>query len=484
MRIRTKLLVFFACLSLWMGAATVFVYAGKEATEREYDRIVRRLLLLNGVSGDVHRMLATLTEFMNRPSERAEAEFQSVYAELLQKRAGLSAVEPAFPPLAVRNYGRMIDDFLRQSDLFLTYYREDRIEAYTASYQELSKIAEFIKETTFDLTDSALTQYTHLYERLQKRNDDFRRFLLSFAVATACTAAFVMAVFAERLTGPIRLLEREAKRIGRGDFSGDDVRVSSRDEIRTLAHAFNVMKRGLREHVRAIREQAEIRRQLQEAELRSLQSQINPHFLFNTLNTISKMAYLEGAEETNDLIQTVSAMLRYSLRKPDGAATVADEIEQARRYFRIQEKRFGDRVRTSVEVEASCLSVPLPNLTIQPLIENAFIHGVEKVEGPCFVSVRVYADGGWCHIEVRDNGVDALPAEADGSARTTGAGRNGSFAVPERRGHSTGLGLPNVWRRLSLFYQGRASWCIEAPAEGGTVVVLCVPMGAHGSPAA
>jgi two-component system sensor histidine kinase YesM len=448
---------------------SIFIFSSKETTLNRYDRIIWQLLLLNDISWNTNQMMTTATNYLNHPTPQTETLFERTYQQLQNSRTQLRSIQTETSFLTVRNYQNMLDNFLEQADAFLLNYKLDKIEEFTTHYQEMAMIATFIKETTLHLIDSTLTQYQLLYEQLKTKDHYYRRFMIALILTSILTTTFVMILFARSITRPIRLLEREAKRIGQGDFSGEDIRLTSRDEMQTLARAFNVMKRDLQEHVRTIQEQAEIKRLLQEAELKSLQSQINPHFLFNTLNMISKMAYLEAAEETSDLINSVASMLRYSLRKLDESVTVAEEVEHVENYFTIQKKRFGSRVATEVVVEEACRDLPIPNLTLQPLVENAFIHGIDDLEEGGKIIVRIYRERGTCVIEVQDNGKGMSEEVKEQLV---------SLQHPRfPKGHSTGLGVHNVLKRLTLFYGENVVWSVDSRVGEGTLIRLQFPLG-------
>src|SRR5699024_9419083 len=122
---------------------------------------------------------------------------------------------------------------------------------------------------------------------------------------------------------------------------------------------------------------------------------------FNTLNTLSKMAYLEEAKTTSVLIESVATMLRHSLGDIDKSVTLKDEMEVVKGYFHIQKTRFAERINFVLHVDESCLHCPIPRLTLQPLIENAFIHGIEEKEEGGTISIHIYHDTNHVLIEVK-----------------------------------------------------------------------------------
>ncbi len=129
------------------------------------------------------------------------------------------------------------------------------------------------------------------------------------------------------------------------------------------------MQDNLKELIVKEKESLEKDRLVKELELEVLQNQINPHFLFNSLNVLSKLALIEGAEKTSDLTVTMSNLLRYNLRKLDRPVTLRDEVEHTKEYFTIQQARFRDRIRFVTEIDEGGLDVFVPTLTLQPLLK-------------------------------------------------------------------------------------------------------------------
>ncbi|WP_246031478.1 sensor histidine kinase [Salibacterium salarium] len=233
------------------------------------------------------------------------------------------------------------------------------------------------------------------------------------------------------------------------------------------------MRKDITEYVEEMKDKAEMDHLMKELELKHLQNQINPHFLFNTLNTVSKMAYLEDADDTSHLIDSVSALLRYNLGDLEKSVTLKDEIEVVQSYFHIQQTRFQGRIHFSVEIEETELNRRVPRLILQPLVENAFIHGVESLEEGGTISLRVYQQQKYTIVEVEDNGIGMEKEQIQGIQSPNNIASDGHV------GHSTGLGLTNVIRRLQLFYQLEDVVEIESEPSGGTVVRLFLPEFSH-----
>lgn len=215
---------------------------------------------------------------------------------------------------------------------------------------------------------------------------------------------------------------------------------------------------------------ASLEKALHESGLKLLQSQVNPHFLFNTLNTISQMAYLEGAVKASGLTRDLSELLRYTLRKSEQLIPLQDEIGLLRHYINIQKERFGDRIRFAVTVDEASVGdmsrVAIPCMILQPLVENAIVHGLEsRVEGGG-VEIALWADGTMLMARVRDNGCGFDPEAVRHSA--------------ENR-----VGLKSTRSRLALHYGDNFRFSFQtAPGEGCEITLgmpFASPLDADGS---
>lgn len=229
--------------------------------------------------------------------------------------------------------------------------------------------------------------------------------------------------------------------------------------------------RPLHETERKLAEQIRLNAELEEAlrlmELRALQAQVNPHFLFNTLSSIAACSFMEKAPKTNELVQALARLLRYTLRQIGQMVDLEEELRHVRDYLLIEKARFGDRIEVRTDVEPAALTARLPLLTLQPLVENAIIHGLEGRETGLLV-IRARCEGDWVRVDVIDNGVGM----DDNLARELGT-RSGPQAGLT---HVTGLGLENVRRRLEhALGEGSSLTLTSRPGEG-TTATLRLPL--------
>jgi sensor histidine kinase YesM len=388
----------------------------------------------------------------------------------------------------MQDLGNMADSFLVEAGAAVHALQRGDAERYFTHDREAATIAAGVRETADRLLSKELEQYSKVYPEVVRRDRELQvTNVICLAALTLAAVAFAWG-FARSITEPLGNLVSAAGRIAGGDLSGPPVPVTSGREVQMLGNAFNHMQQNLRQHVSELQEKAELERRLQaeelenlrihsmlwQVELRALQSQVNPHFLFNTLNMVAKTALIEGAEQTRELMETVADLLRYSLRDIDRPVTLGEEVGQVQRYMTIQGQRFRERTRFVLEPDETALDCPMPCLTLQPLVENALIHGIGRREAGGTVRLAVQRQGARLLITVSDDG-EGISAE-----RLAALNQGAALQAEGAGGHTTGLGIYNVRRRLELFYDGDAELIVTSTPGAGTTITLNLPAGSDG----
>lgn len=216
-----------------------------------------------------------------------------------------------------------------------------------------------------------------------------------------------------------------------------------------------------------LKRQHQLEQDLKYAELKALQSQVNPHFLFNSLNTVARLALLEGAANTESMVRALARLMRYSLYQVKGTVSLAEEIAAVRDYLFIQETRFSDRVRSRVEVEEAAMQARVPCMVLQPLVENAIIHGLEPKEEGGEITVCARLVGDQVQVEIRDDGV-GIPPEVKKAIFDLEVRRSG-------KGQVSGLGIVNVYRRLQHHFGSNCALDVASRPGKGTCVQITFP---------
>lgn len=281
---------------------------------------------------------------------------------------------------------------------------------------------------------------------------------------------------------PVMKLADTSKKIAANDFFVEDVEVENKDELDELVRAFNKMKFATGEYITALEEKRKVMDLLHEEELEKmaverelenmkfdlLKNQINPHFLFNTLNVIAGMANLEEAETSEKMIRALSDLFRYNLKTKEAEVPLARELKAVEDYMYLQQMRFGKRVSYEIHCEVDKERTMVPVFTFQPIVENAIIHGICRKEEGGEIRIHIREKGGTVVITIGDTGV-GMKAENLDKMR----------GQLEKDAEYSGIGLGNVFRRVKSMYQ-QGSVEIYSKEQIGTVVILTLPQRGDG----
>ncbi|MFM2479916.1 PocR ligand-binding domain-containing protein [Celerinatantimonas sp. YJH-8] len=216
------------------------------------------------------------------------------------------------------------------------------------------------------------------------------------------------------------------------------------------------------------KKRVEMELSLHEAEFKALSYQINPHFLFNVLNTIGRLAYLEDAPQTETMVFNFSDMMRYLLQKNNstGVITLGNELTYVENYIAIQKVRMPHRFDYNIDVPESCLAIICPFLLLQPLVENFFNYVVEPREGKSTLTIRAYPDDSHLTITLQDNGDGIAPEQIQ------------QIKQGQNNRHKTGIGINNIQNRLRLMFGEQGRFEITSPYKPnqGTSITIQFPM--------
>lgn len=277
---------------------------------------------------------------------------------------------------------------------------------------------------------------------------------------------------------PIMKLVNVSKEIASNNFFTDDVKVNNQDEMGDLVNAFNKMKYATGQYITTMEERRkmmdllhkeelekiEAEKNLETANLELLKSQINPHFLFNTLNVIGGMAKLEDADTTEKMIKALSTIFRYNLKTPQSEVVLAQELQVAGDYMYLQKMRFGSRIDYSIKCKVDKDLIMIPSFCLQPLLENSIIHGISKKEegGKIFIDIRMKAEK--IIITIVDTGIGMTQEELESLRLAIKQGTNGKI----------GIGLGNIYKRIKrMYFDGDVK--LLSRKNQGTIVRVAIP---------
>lgn len=388
-------------------------------------------------------------------------------------------------------YSESVDQFLLLEAIRHTYpaFREACDEtamkrvagtAYAEAYENALRIGVYVEGYIKNLQELAIGEGQVLYQQHLAR---FRALPLLFLLSVALSFLSILLWTrwtVKHVVSPIHDLIRVAADMSENQYDTPDVVVYQEDEIAKLSQVVNEMKHSTARLVDSLKAQQAMEARLHDEEMRRvraetamdtlrlslLQSQINPHFLFNTLNIISRMAQMESAPKTEELIVRLASLFRYNLQSVDALVPLENELKIVQDYIAIQQIRFGKRIAFSLECAVDPAAYTVPVFLMQPLIENAVIHGISPMEEGGSITVRVRAADGALQIAVRDTGVGMPPERVEAALQSDAASR----------AHISGLGIGNVRSRVEgLYTKGR--FIIESKLGEGTNILIIIPLG-------
>ncbi|MFD1956851.1 sensor histidine kinase [Paenibacillus thailandensis] len=296
-----------------------------------------------------------------------------------------------------------------------------------------------------------------------------RNFVLYLAIPNVIMPTLIIIWFVRSLNARLIRILKHMKRVKNQSFETIEQQ-ESKDEIGQLTAEFNRMTLQIKSLIHDVymadiqKKELELKRN--QSQLHALQSQINPHFLFNSLEAIRMRSLMKKEEETAKIIHNMAKIFRKSLEWGKDWVTVKDELDLAATFLEIQKYRFGDKLDFRIEADDSVLGLTLPKMTLQPLVENASIHGIEKMRGNGRIDVRIERERDELVCEIRDNGVGM---DEEKIKRFYGY-MEGKEAIGDR------VGVQNVIYRLKLIFGDRFGLRVESAPGEGTSIILRIPI--------
>lgn len=412
----------------------VSLYAGRAIVDSSNSHIIGYIV----VRSDISELQSFLEKSLNFPFQRYgffTMEGELLFGSLPEEQAAALLENAAFDSA---------NELAQSSDLTLTL--EDG-SAAQYHYTTVGGEGIFILETPLlPLTVGTVVRHLPL-------------FLLVGALLVLLTV--FMRRLARSVTQPLARLQAACEGIRCGDYS-PVTDTPGRDELATFTETFNTMAREIDD---LIHEGYEKDLAATRLELQMLRLQINPHFLYNTLESIHSVAYLEGNREVGEMAVLLARILRYGVSAPGGPVTLRDEANNLADYIRLQELRYRGTVSFLVSIDPGVLTCACPRMILQPVVENALYHGVSSLERGGMVQVLGYREEDRLVLRVSDNGQGMEPERA-ALLNDYINGRNKAFQS---------IGLKNVNRRIRLSYGDEFGVQIQSVLGRGTMITVTLP---------
>lgn len=470
-----------------MSVFNIFPYYSTNLLMDRMSNTFEMNVKLNSLNKTLEKLSIVYESYLTTKHSKSLDDFYKYSNELSNEANSITVdfvnIENALIMMDIKN---MIATYLDKMNAAISARRSRMVDEYLLHYKESTKIQQYINEYIQKLNNTLFLQNTDRYLAVKSKLYVVQMLNIGVVLSIAVLNIVLILWISYKLTKPIFELSRTADEITHGNFDVPDVKVDSKDEIGVMAEAFNRMKGSISQYITEIKEKVELERRLQdkemenliiksnlkEAELHALQSQINPHFLFNTLNAGAQLAMLEGADRACLFIENASELFRYSMRNLDKNVTIGDELHNAENYMHVLNERFADKIELSLLKEDGITDIKIPCMILQPIIENAFIHGISDVEYTGKIDLKAESRNGFAIITIKDNG-KGMSADKVREILSGAGGRNRSDNVHE--GHTNGIGLDNILSRLRLFYNRDDVLEIISGPGLGTEVILRIP---------
>lgn len=356
----------------------------------------------------------------------------------------------------------------------------------------------FYYERTLDCYNELITHLTKLnILMLQNNASDYNtnnqnirnlsQISLFFFIVITVLVCILIYYTLTNITAPLGKITETANRVSKRDFDVPLFNATTTDEIGTICTAFDKMIISIREYIDTIWEKAVTEAELREkeiemqalyseAQLKALQYQINPHFLFNTLNTGAQLAMMEDADKTSFFLEQVADFFRYNIRQDKKTATLADELGLIDNFVYIMKVRFGERLEFKKEIPSMDFPNQLPIMTLQPIVENCIKHGLKNKTGT--VILKVVQEDNFIVISISDNG-SGMDEETRKSILDA-VDKGNDFISPVKENDDpqehTGIGLSNVFLRLKKYYHNDNLYDIKSWPGEGTEFIIRIPV--------
>lgn len=481
MTLQQKLIALFCLTSGVILAVNLYTYAVISRMMGRVEDVYISNVNLNDLSEGLDDLQVAMSDYLRTKSSdameqyyRSEQEYR-ILLDTLNRQATDNEIL-----LTEKNIYGLSQSYLDLAGDIIQAKRGRNVEKYASLYGEASELYDEVNTFIYSLNNEQFKNNSVTYRALVEslRYMEMITITVLFLVLIGNASLIVMST--KMITEPLKLLAATADEVAKGNFEVEQLPVKQMDEVGIVTGAFNQMVMSIRDYIEQLRQTLARENQLKEreflmqnhlkdAQLKYLQAQINPHFLFNTLNAGAQLAMMEDAEKTEQFLLNVSEFFRYNVRKSDQPVTLGEEIRLVDNYVYILNVRFAGEILFEKDVDESLNNVPVPGMILQPLIENAVNYGIRNIEWKGRIELGVRRRGDHICISVWDNGAGMTKERISQVL-------SGEIADEASSSTSNGVGMRNVIERLKLFFDDQAQMDIYSEGPNtGTEVVITIP---------
>ena len=381
---------------------------------------------------------------------------------------------------------QLTEAFLYYSSLAISARRANNESEIQLNYKYAMDSYNYLISQVLELNNLRLQQNADRYDTNQSRILISNTLSIIFFLIFSAMIFFVLYFTITSIMEPLADISEVAHKVARRNFDVPLFNRTTTDEIGTICTAFDRMIISIREYIDTIWEKARTEAELKEkeiemqalytdAQLRALQNQVNPHFLFNTLNTGAQLAMMENADKTCYFIEQVADFFRYNIQQQERLVSIDEELGLVDNFVYIMKVRFGNRLEFTKEIPEGSFPQHIPSMTLQPLVENCIKHGLKNTKGQ--VTLKVENEEKYIVISVSDNG-EGMPEKTREAVFKAVASENTRLPSDVLDDNSThnGTGLISVFLRLQLQFHRYDLFDIRGGDKGvGTKFIIRIP---------
>lgn len=480
--LRTKLIVVYCITTFLILSVNLFMYSNINTMLHRLDQIYVSNINLNELSDSLNSVQSDMTNYLNTKTTDAMDGYYKSYQDYSSQVETLSdAVTNDESQRMARNIKAMSYRYLEYTDLAIEAKRGRNVEKYRTYNEEATTIYQYINTYIDSLNNEQFKSNSANYSMLSVSLRYVEVVSTVIFVVVAMTNILLVVMVIRNITKPLKSLSAVADQVAGGNLDVTLLEVNSQDEVGVVSSAFNQMIISIRNYIGQLKNSMENEQKLKEkelkmethlkdAQLKYLQAQINPHFLFNTLNAGAQLAMMEGSDRTYEYVQNVADFFRYNMKKDHDSVSLREELELVDNYIYILNVRFSGEIHYEKDVDASLEKLTVPSMILQPIVENSVNYGIRGISWEGRITLLVYKEDDFAYICIRDNGIGIEEERIEKIMSL----KLQESDVGER---SNGIGLYNVISRLKLFYDRDDVFEISSFGKNkGTQVLIRIPL--------
>ena len=458
-----------------------FIFSQIQNAVSRIDAVFSSNVDINDLSDALEQLQGTVYEYLNTKGTKALENYyryEQNYRSLIEKLNDKNLENEG--KILEKNIRNMSESYLDQTSETVQAKRGRNVERYKTSYEQETQLYEYINSYIYRLNNLSFRKNSANYQILLSSMSILYRMCIIVLIIVYVLGFAITVILVRNMIKPLQALSNTAHEVTKGNLNVPQLSVVYDDEVGVVTRSFNQMLDSIRKNIAKLKESMEhqvqmkerellMENHLKEAQLKYLQAQINPHFLFNSLNAGAQLAMMGDAEQTGVFLEKMADFFRYNVRKMEEDAYLREEIEAVDNYIYILNVRFAGDIHNRKEIDEYIENIRIPSMILQPMVENAVQHGIHDCMETGWIRMSIHRNQDMTEVIVQDNGVGMTREMIDKVMA-------GNVDQDEEDRFSTGIAVRNVIERLRLYYKQEDLLWIESDGPGtGISVHITLP---------